>query len=180
MNTITLQHFLHLIKKDKPEGKPTRFHHFLLDRLNFYGMHNHHLWYDFTQPGTNTPRKRDKPVSLTEELTGDYLVYESCGHDGRYLIKSYDTLEEVEADLLGIAGIINTFTSEMFVVENKEKKRVKPYRIVGIDKNGEEVKFQKYINDDLFSSYFESSPLSHIQVVWEPEEKEEEIKHANM
>lgn len=180
MHTISIQEFLQLIKVDKPGSKQTSFQKFLLERLNFYGMHNHHLWYDFTQPGTNALKKRDKPLSLTEKLSGNYLVYESCGHDGRYTVNSYDSLAEVEADLLGIAGIINTFTSEMVVVENKEKKRAKPYRIVGIDKNGNEVTFQKYINDHLFSLYFESPSFSRIQVVWDGQEKEEEIQNANM
>lgn len=70
-----------------------------------------------------------KVPSLTgsEAVYGDYLLYDSCGHDGTEFIFFCESLEQVEDLIMGDAGILNPFTTyNIAIVFGK----VKHYKIM--------------------------------------------------
>lgn len=65
----------------------------------------------------------------------NYYIYDLCGHIGYWGIKEYKDIKEVERELLGGAGVLNMFTTEMIVIH---KGQVKKYRIYYEDLLGKE------------------------------------------
>ena len=166
MNTILLGNVVELLReKTDTHNLASWWDYFLLERLNFEGEENAHLWYDVSlQNGTDKEGKREQPLSPLEEIKGNYLVYGCAGHDNEYRITSYEYLSEVEEALLSGGGIINPFNTEMIVIENGQLKEIRPYIIIGYDDKGNEIEFQKFDNESLFDRH--RPKLRNIQVLW--------------
>lgn len=88
------------------------------------GKHNKHL-VDVLNL-TDGHRVRTTPLTGMEQIYGEYLLFDYCGHNGDMFLDEYESLEEVEAHIVGEAGITNAFTTYLVAIING---KIKPYQI---------------------------------------------------
>ncbi|MFK3936606.1 hypothetical protein ACI2JA_03700 [Alkalihalobacillus sp. NPDC078783] len=83
---------------------------YMLESLDFkYG--NYHIKNPNNDLSNHIYEERDIPLSGEEAVYGDFLLYDYCGHDGKELIKSFNSLKELEKEILSPWGITNMFTT---------------------------------------------------------------------
>lgn len=92
-------------------------------------------------------RDREIPLTGHEMITGDYLIFDYCGHNEDMFITQFNSINELEEEIIGGGGITNTFTTyQIAIVLGK----VRHYNITftnGID--GQEYDFVKDVHDAL-------------------------------
>jgi hypothetical protein len=114
-----------IIAEDRVFGSSPDFaKKYILKKLDFIGG-NEHIKNPLNDPIEYCIQDREVPLTGEEEVYGDYLLYDCCGHDGTELIFCHDSLEELEKQMLGGAGIFNPFTTTMIAIVHG---RVKHYK----------------------------------------------------
>jgi hypothetical protein len=136
MTTLTVKELIKLVTKDEFFGE------FLLEYLDFVGGNEH-----LQNSEESSRQKREVALSGDEIVSGDYLLFSGCGHDTSYVVYTCDSLQEIEQELIGPAGITNSFTSEMVAIVNG---KVMEYTVRGKVNFDDEITFVKYENDNLF------------------------------
>ncbi|WP_169088959.1 hypothetical protein [Paenibacillus sp. PL91] len=56
-------------------------------------------------------REREIPLTGQEMITGEYLIFDYCGHNEDMFIKQFNSINELEEEIIGGGGITNTFTT---------------------------------------------------------------------
>ena len=169
---MTKQTLRSLISMIDPSRDPAHYA-FYYRFLDFIGGNE-----EFSNPSNQqTPfyqfKQREPNHYLTgdELIKGDYLLYESCGHDGTYLIVSHDSIHSIRESILNPGGFLNSYTEKMVAIVHG---RVKPFVIKGQNAAGNEITFRKYENDEEFSL------CQEIWLEWTDEEREYSELEKNM
>jgi hypothetical protein len=86
-----------------------------LQLLDAVGERNEHLANPLNK-SREVPyfRPRQTPLTGEEPVYGKYLTMDYCGHEPSLSLKTFDTKEELERDILSEAGIINAWTTYVF------------------------------------------------------------------
>ena len=109
--------------------------------LDTKGSENEHLANQLNRdPKVPYARPREQPLTGSEEIHGDYLLLDFCGHNPSMLLFDFPRIEDLEAAILGGAGITNIFTTyQLAFLEGK----LTPYAVYYDSPSGVRVRFNK-------------------------------------
>lgn len=125
----------------------------LYKRLYIDGPDNHHLNSSLKQSPGSYLMVREIPLSGDEEVQGEYFLFDHTGHQGDVTLMQYETLDELEASLIGDGGILNFFTTHAIVIV---KGKIWRYEIWAVQEGTQEKMFfdkQKQLDTGDFKSW---------------------------
>lgn len=130
---------------------------YIYDKVDIIGVHNKQL-----KNPVDCFEQREVPLTGNEIINGEFLLYEYIGHTGDTYIKEFNSIDEIENEIISGSGLTNTFTTYQLAII---KGTVKVYSIFftnGVD--GNEYKFVKGYHDDFeLANQFE---FTNIRIEW--------------
>ena len=119
---------------------------YIYKSLEFRGKRNKYLLNPLNQEkGIRYLRQREIPLTGEEEIDGEYLLFTEMSHDELTFLEDFDSLSELESEIVSDCGIINPFTTYSAGFVNG---KVKDYEISFFDNTLEKrVIFVKEVED---------------------------------
>lgn len=120
---------------------------YMLDNLRVYGKDNQHLY-----SMIDIKDHRLKPLDENETINGDYLLFSCLGNSGILILMQYNTLEELEKNILSSYGYINPFITDCIAVVNNKIKKYNIYFKNNLGRRDCVRKFKKGKHDIKYSN----------------------------
>jgi hypothetical protein len=95
-------------------------------------------------------RPRAIPFTGEEEVHGEFLTLDYCSHYPQLILTDFDSLEDLEASLLGPAGLMNQFTTQQIAFKALQ---LQPFNIYYDSPDGMQIRFEKHAQKDFDTKY---------------------------
>lgn len=166
-DSISLREFIAGLEDLPQQGTGTLWAEGVALMLDGRGPKNSHLAFP-VDPATGKPKHydRDTPVSLDERVYGDYLLLTYCGHDPSLILTEHGSLDELESEILGPAGSLNSYIDAQFAFH---RLKPLPFSIKYTDLSGNRKTFSIDHHEPVPDDWDGETPLyRNVEFEWIP------------